>query len=59
MTTKTELLFEYHQRLVASITDSIKNDSYKITDFDSPEIYQAIQLTRVKLLETTMEYLKI
>ena len=59
MATKTELLFEYHQRLVISITDSIKNDSYKIADFDSPQIYQATQLARIKTLEAVMEYLKI
>jgi len=59
MTTKTGLLFEYHQRLVVSITDSIKNDSYKIADFDSPQIYQATQLARIKALEAVMEYLKI
>jgi len=59
MTTKTGLLFEYHQRLVVSITDSIKNDSYKMSDFDSPQIYQATQLARIKTLEAVMEYLKI
>lgn len=47
---KIDLLLEYHCRIVTDLVNEMKADSKRVSEFDSPEVYQAIQTARIETL---------